>query len=114
MAGKLRLETYQLCHSLFGREPFLTASLGEFSRKCGKSNCHCSRDGRPHAVRVLRWTEEGKTKVRGVRPEEWGDLSQLTERYRQFRVCRHRLVKLHKEMLKLIHAAEKERQIRPK
>ena len=51
-------------------------------RRCGKLNCRCASEGRLHESVVLSYSEQGRTRVVMLPPEEVEAVRAATERYR--------------------------------
>ena len=84
------------------REESLTpGSLYLLRRKCGKVNCRCAQ-GHPHESWVLTRSEEGKTQLYPVPPEQRARVRQLTAAYRRYQRHRARWVKVTADLLRQI------------
>ena len=51
-------------------------------RRCGKVNCRCANEGPLHESVVLSYSEQGRTRVVMLPPEEVEAVRAATERYR--------------------------------
>ena len=51
-------------------------------RRCGKANCRCVNEGLLHESVVLSYSEQGRTRVVMLPPEEVEAVRAATERYR--------------------------------
>ena len=51
-------------------------------RRCGKANCRCTTEGALHESVVLSYSEQGRTRVVMLPPEEVEAVRAATERYR--------------------------------
>lgn len=87
------------------RLPMIKGSVYEQRRKCGKSNCRCSK-GRRHATMMLSRSEGGRTRLIAVPEGRLKELQILTRRYRRFRSARARLGQIYRRMLLLIDELE--------
>jgi hypothetical protein len=93
---------------------FVKGSVYDLRTRCGKPSCHCaSKQGPLHTSAVISWSENGKTRLRTLPPDEGAHLRQLTENYRRFRNARAALVKLHGRMLDHIDRLEKALRLPP-
>ena len=92
----------------------IKCSVYDLQTRCGKPSCHCaSQEGPLHTSTVISWSEQGKTRLRTLPPEQRAHLRQLTENYRRFRQARAALVKLHRRMLDHIDRLEKALRLPP-
>jgi hypothetical protein len=103
----------QLQETFLLREPLLPGSVYTLKRRCGKPNCRCAR-GHLHQTEVLSY--RGGPRPRNVtpRPEQLKLFKQGTEAYRRFRQARAQLVKLQRQMLKLVDRIEAQRVLQGK
>ncbi len=99
-------EINDLEQSFMERDPILNGGVCQTKTKCGNLNCKCMREGKLHTVWRYYYTEDGKNKVKTLKKADVLNYSRLTERYIKFRSARARLVKLHKELLKLLNSIE--------
>src|SRR5208337_857260 len=63
LAGDLR-ETLEV---VLARTPLVKGNVYEIARRCGNSNCRCTR-GQLHHNMVLTWSELGRRRLRSVPP----------------------------------------------
>jgi hypothetical protein len=84
------------------REPVARGTVYELRRKCGKPSCCCATEGQLHAVTVLSVSEEGRTRLRTIPPDQIAAVRALTAQYQRFRRARARLVKVHRQMVTVI------------
>ena len=77
----------RLLRPLQREEPLTPGSLYLLRRKCGKLTCRCAQ-GHLHEAWVMTRSEEGKTKLYPVPPEQRARVRQLTAAYRRYQ--RHR------------------------
>jgi len=103
---RLRGEATRLLEVFLGRDPLARGTVYELRRKCGKPSCCCATEGQLHAVTVLSISEEGRTRLRALPPDQIADLRALTARYQRFRRARARLVKVHRQMVAVIDQLE--------
>lgn len=89
-----------------GSGPMVKGTVYTLRRKCSKPSCRCV-GGRRHESLVLTASVSGRTRLWTIPENNAEEMRELTERYRQFRLARARLVKSHVEMLCLIDAIEK-------
>jgi len=89
------------------RMPLVKGGIYKTKLKCGKDGCRCIREGELHTVWMFYRSERGKTVIRTIRENDVFRYEKFTLEYRRFRQARARLVKIHKEELKLIDILEK-------
>jgi hypothetical protein len=105
---QLDQDVQALLETFIEREPLLPGSVYTLKRRCGKPNCRCA-DGRPHETELLSY--RGGSRPRNVTPQA-GQLERFkkgTAAYRRFRQARAQLVKLQRQMVKLVDRIEAER-----
>jgi hypothetical protein len=111
----LRRLLQDLEHSLevaFGRSPLVKGNVYEMARKCGKSNCVCTR-GQLHRSMVLSWSEGGKSRLFSIPPDRVGELKEKSEEYLRVRRARARVTEICKEILAVLDQMEKLRREEP-
>jgi hypothetical protein len=96
-------------HAFSAHLPLIKGSVYSLRRKCGKSNCVCAQ-GKLHPVWVLSASMDGKTRLKPIGDKDLDKVKKATDRYRQFRKSRARLVVIHRAMLELIDALDQARQ----
>ena len=101
----LRDEAARLLEVCLGPQPLLKGSVYRLKRKCGRPSCRCAR-GQLHATMVLSWSQDGRTRLRVIPKNQVTPLQALTQRYRQVRRVRARLVKIHAQVRRLIDRLE--------
>ena len=95
----------QLLGECLAREPLLPGSLYTLRRKCGKPNCRCNR-GELHESTVLSYRGQGRSRNISPPPEQLESLRPMTLDYRRCRQARAKLVRWHRQLLKLVDALE--------
>ena len=97
-----------LLETFMEREPLLPGSMYTLKRRCGKPNCRCAQ-GHLHETELLSY--RGGTRPRNVTPQRGQQelFKKGTEAYRRFRQARAQLVKLQRQMVKLVDSIEAER-----
>jgi hypothetical protein len=117
--SRLRQKLRELAHAIPGEvgvflssEPIIKGSVYTLRRQCSKPSCRCAR-GEKHESVVMTASIGGKTRLWTLSDDQIPELRRRTERYRQFRRARARLVKGHREALRLIDAIEKARTQEP-
>lgn len=94
-----------LLESFLGREPLLPGSIYTLRRRCGKPTCHCAQ-GEPHASTVLSYRGQGRPQNITPPPEQVPAVQKLTDDYRLFRQARTELLRLQRQVLKLVDGIE--------
>jgi hypothetical protein len=94
-----------LLETLLGREPLLPGSVYTLRRRCGKPTCHCAR-GEPHASIVLSYRGQGRPQNITPSPEHVSAVQKLTDDYREVRQARTQLLRLQRQVLKLVDGIE--------
>ena len=102
---KAQQQLPQLLEAWLAREPLLPGSLYTLRRKCGKSNCRCNR-GELHESTVLSYRGQGRPRNISPPPEQLESLRTMTHDYRRCRQARAKLVRWHRQLLKLVDALE--------
>jgi hypothetical protein len=102
---KAQQQLPQLLEACLAREPLLPGSLYTLRRKCGKSNCRCTR-GELHESTVLSYRGQGRPRNISPPPEQLESLRSMTLDYRRCRQARAKLVRWHRQLLKLVDALE--------
>lgn len=87
-------------------DPMMRGTVYTLKRKCSKPTCRCAR-GQRHESLVLTASVSGRKRLWMIPESEAEEARELTERYRQFRLARRRLIKSHGASLRLIDAIEK-------
>ena len=105
-------EASELLRIFMQRPPVMRGGVYRLRRKCGKAVCRCQQ-GQLHESWVLSVPENGAKRMQAVPKGKRMQWQQMTERYRQFRSARARLVKLFAEIIKLVDAMEQERTVAP-
>ncbi len=95
----------QLLEACLARGPLLPGSLYTLRRKCGKSNCRCSR-GELHESIVLSYRGQGRPRNISPLPEQLESLRTMTHDYRRCRQARAMLVRWQRQLLTLVDALE--------
>lgn len=99
---------HKIVEGILPARELLKGSVYELRTRCGKPSCHCAASaGERHATTVLSWSEQGKTRLRTVAPEDRVRLRALTENYRRFRRARAQLVEVHRQILRWVDALER-------
>jgi hypothetical protein len=95
----------QAAEPFFSDKPVVKGSAYELKTKCGKPGCKCAK-GQLHSRMVLSSSEKGKTKLRAISHGFLVEVQTKVRRYQELRRARARLVKVHKEMLKVMDQIE--------
>lgn len=83
------------------RKPMVKGTVYEYRNRCGKKGCRCMR-GELHTRMALSYSEQGRTRLRYLKPEQVRRYEWLTANYRRFRIARARLVRLTRGILSLV------------
>src|SRR5271157_4372450 len=102
---ELQQQIPSLLEAFLGREPLLPGSVYTLRRRCGKPTCHCAQ-GEPHTSTVLSYRGQGRPQNITPPPEQVSTVQKLTDDYRQFRRGRTQLLRLQRQVLKLIDGIE--------
>ncbi len=92
-------------------EPYLSdgavikGSVYELRRKCGKPRCKCVK-GELHSRMVVSASEKGRTRMHVIARGKLVEVKIKVRRYQELRQLRARVVKIHKEMLRLMDQIE--------
>ena len=105
---KAQQQLPQLLEACLARGPLLPGSLYTLRRKCGKSNCRCSR-GELHESTVLSYRGQGRPRNISPPPEQLGSLRSMTNAYRRCRQARTKLGRWQRQLLTLVDALEASR-----
>jgi phytoene dehydrogenase-like protein len=104
----LRGDYGRLLEHLLALRVLLKGSVYELQTRCGKPSCHCaSPQGPRHSTTVLSWSDAGRTRLRSVAPQDRARWRRLAADYRRFRQCRAGLVKIHRQVLRVVDRLEK-------
>jgi Family of unknown function (DUF6788) len=91
---------------VFGRSVLVKGNVYELARKCGKTNCVCTR-GELHRSMVLTWSEGGKSRLRSIPSERVAEVKHKSEEYLRFRRARARVTEIYREILAVVDRIEK-------
>jgi hypothetical protein len=105
---QLTQDIQQLQEIFLEREPLLPGSVYTLKRRCGKPNCRCAK-GHLHQTEVLSYRGGSRPRNITPRPAQLERFKQGAEAYRRFRQARAHLVKLQRQMVKLVDLIEAER-----
>lgn len=89
----------------YERSPLIKGTVYELARKCGTPGCRCAR-GELHRSMVLSWSEEGKTRLKSLKPEQVEDVRRKSKVYARFRRSRAQVTKIYREMLEVLDRIE--------
>ena len=81
-------------------------SLRSTKLRCGKANCRCARGELHDALFFSYYDEQGKPVTTSLKSQRLKRYRGPAEDYRAFREARARLVKRHREILKLFNQLE--------
>jgi hypothetical protein len=104
----------RLIQQILAWRQLLKGSVYELKSRCGKPSCHCaSPQGPLHSTLVLSWSQDGRTRLRTLRPQDRPRLRRAAEDYRRFRQARASLVKLQGQVLRAVDRLEKALRLPP-
>jgi len=89
----------------YDRSSMIKGTVYELARKCGTPGCRCAR-GELHRSMVLSWSEEGKTRLKSLRPQQVEDVRHKSKVYARFRRSRAQVTKIYREMLEVLDRIE--------
>ena len=92
--------------SFMVRKPMLNGGVYKTKTRCGNPKCRCMREGKLHVIWRYYYTEDGKNKVKTLKEHEIIKYTELTERYKNYRKARMRLVKINKRIIEILNLIE--------
>ena len=98
-------EMKQLVEPFFSDRPVIKGTVYELRRRCGKPGCKCAQ-GDLHARMVVSASEKGRTRLRVVPRGFLVDVQERVKRYQELRRIRARLVRIHRQMLRVLDEME--------
>lgn len=98
---------------VFERSALVKGNVYEMARKCGKTACVCTTQGRLHRAMVLSWSQNGRTRLISIPLERLEELRRKSAHYLRFRAARARVTQLHRRILKVLDRIEKLRREKP-
>lgn len=104
----LQAEHVRLLEVAFERSPLWRGLVHEIRRRCGRSNCRCTR-GEPHVSTVLADRSGPGQRNLSLDTETLACFRALTEAYRKVRRHRARIVAVQREILEVFDALERAR-----
>jgi hypothetical protein len=104
----LQQQVQAVLEAFLRSQPLLPGSLYILKRRCGKANCRCVQ-GEPHVSTVLSYRGQGRPQNITPPPEGLEAVRKLTDEYRRFRQARTQLLRLQRQMLKLVDSIEAQR-----
>lgn len=107
---RLQAQRAQILEALLAVDPFITGSLSQVKRRCGKPNCHCTKEP-AHPVWVLSTSKAGARRCQVVRLADVHQVQRLVASYKQFRAGRQALQATHKTERTLLRGLMEERSI---
>lgn len=104
----------RLVQQMVALRELVKGSVYELKTRCGKPSCHCaSHEGPLHSATVLSWSQDGRTRLRSIGPEDRPRVRRLAGDYRRFRQARAGLVKIHGQVLLAVDRLEKALRLPP-
>ena len=110
--GDCLVDLRRVLKVVFGRSALVKGNVYELARKCGKTNCVCTR-GELHRSMVLTWSEGGKSRLLSIPSERVPEVKKKSEEYLRFRRARARVTEIHRDILALLDRIEKLRREDP-
>jgi len=98
-------EMKRLVEPFFSDRPVIKGTVYELRRKCGKPGCKCAK-GELHARMVVSASEKGRTRLRVIPRGFLVDVQERVKRYQELRRVRARLVRIHRQMLRVLDEME--------
>ena len=98
-------EMKQLVEPFFSDRPVIKGTVYELRRRCGKPGCKCAQ-GDLHARMVVSASEKGRTRLRVIPRGFLVDVQERVKRYQELRRVRARLVRIHRQMLRVLDEME--------
>jgi hypothetical protein len=102
----------QILEVAWGRSPLVRGSVYQIARRCGNPRCHCTR-GHLHRNFVLSWSEQGRHRLRSLRPERLDEIRPKSQEYVRFRRARAEVTVLYRRMLAVLDQIEELRREAP-
>jgi len=82
-------------------DPWIEGTFVSTSRRCGKKNCACHREGPKHPVLYLTWKEKGKTLSLYV-PRRWEvEVRKWVENYKKLKSLIREVTLLQRKLIGL-------------
>jgi len=98
-------EMKQLVEPFFSDRPVIKGTVYELRRRCGKPGCKCAQ-GDLHARMVVSASEKGRTRLRVIPRGFLVEVQERVKRYQELRRIRARLVRIHRQMLRVLDEME--------
>ncbi|MBW2045886.1 MAG: hypothetical protein JRI96_13560 [Deltaproteobacteria bacterium] len=99
-------EPIKLLPIFLGKRLLIKGGVYQTKTKCGNKGCKCEREGKLHVVWRFYRSNKGKTEIRTLKKGDVTEYKRFTQNYRRFRWARARLVKIHREQIKLLNFLE--------
>lgn len=108
LASQLRQQKFALVRQYGFPADLVAGSLTDSQRRCGKSNCHCTRS-LGHSQHVLRYRLEGERHAHHI-PSSWGGcLDEVHARTKAYLAALEQLMLLNAQLLALDLEARKKK-----
>ena len=98
-------EMKRLVEPFFSDRPVIKGTVYELRRKCGKPGCKCAQ-GELHARMVVSASEKGRTRLRVIPGGFLVEVQGKVKRYQELRRVRAQLVRIHRQMLRVLDEME--------
>ena len=107
----LDMERKMIQESLLTPRRMIRGSLYHVKRKCGKNNCHCSKEG-GHPALCLSMRQDGKAKLVYVKKKDESWTRERIEYYKEFREKMAKIREVNNQILELLKGLRDSRRIR--
>ena len=78
----------------------IRGSVYEMKRFCGKENCACRRENKPHKSLFLSFSYKGKTKLVPIKKEQIRDIKRRIKDYKELKTAIDELARINAELLR--------------
>ena len=101
LGPQLQAKRLSLLRQIQNLGPWIEGTLVATTRKCGKDNCACHRQGPKHPVLFVTWKEAGKTVSLYIPRHLEAEVKQWTENYKRLKVLIRQISEVQKQMVRL-------------
>ena len=100
LGPQLQAKRLSLLRQIQNLGPWIEGTLVATTRKCGKDNCACHRQGPKHPVLFVTWKEAGKTVSLYIPRHLEAEVKQWTENYKRLKVLIRQISEVQKQMVR--------------